>query len=211
MPTSWGAHVPDLPGVITVGDSRAEVERLIQEAIEFHLEGMREVLRIAEAADPPSSARQAAGLSDCRARIPLLLLPAGRGRMATRSTSRPRCATRTAAAARSGSEAGAGRKRRTFPARAAETTVQRRGPCLPGRLCGAPREASGAGIRHYLLRNFNTASVCCPCEELAWMSSVNSRPSAETERTHSPSKLTPWNSLVFQLVTRRTPSHRVFE
>ncbi|MGA2267333.1 MAG: type II toxin-antitoxin system HicB family antitoxin [Bryobacteraceae bacterium] len=41
-PTSWGAYVPDLPGVITVGDSRAEVERLIQEAIEFHLEGMRE-------------------------------------------------------------------------------------------------------------------------------------------------------------------------
>jgi predicted RNase H-like HicB family nuclease len=28
--------------VITVGDSRDEVERLIQEAIEFHLEGMRE-------------------------------------------------------------------------------------------------------------------------------------------------------------------------
>jgi predicted RNase H-like HicB family nuclease len=38
----WGAHVPDLPGVITVGDSRDEVERLIQEAIEFHLAGMRE-------------------------------------------------------------------------------------------------------------------------------------------------------------------------
>jgi len=41
-PTSWGAYVPDLPGVISVGDSRAEVERLIQEAIEFHLDGMRE-------------------------------------------------------------------------------------------------------------------------------------------------------------------------
>jgi predicted RNase H-like HicB family nuclease len=41
-PASWGASVPDLPGVITVGDSRAEVERLIQEAIEFHLDGMRE-------------------------------------------------------------------------------------------------------------------------------------------------------------------------
>jgi predicted RNase H-like HicB family nuclease len=41
-PTSWGAYVPDLPGVITVGDSRAEVEHLIQEAIEFHLEGMCE-------------------------------------------------------------------------------------------------------------------------------------------------------------------------
>ena len=41
-PTSWGAYVPDLPGVISVGDSRDEVERLIQGAIEFHLEGLRE-------------------------------------------------------------------------------------------------------------------------------------------------------------------------
>ena len=41
-PTSWGAYVPDLPGVISVGDSRDEVENLIQEAIEFHLEGLRE-------------------------------------------------------------------------------------------------------------------------------------------------------------------------
>lgn len=41
-PTSWGAYVPDLPGVITVGDSREEAERLIQEAIAFHIEGMRE-------------------------------------------------------------------------------------------------------------------------------------------------------------------------
>lgn len=41
-PTSWGAYVPDLPGVVSVGDSREEVARLIQEAIEFHLEGMRE-------------------------------------------------------------------------------------------------------------------------------------------------------------------------
>lgn len=41
-PTSWGAYVPDLPGVITVGDSREEVERLIHEAIQLHLDGMRE-------------------------------------------------------------------------------------------------------------------------------------------------------------------------
>jgi predicted RNase H-like HicB family nuclease len=41
-PTSWGAYVPDLPGVISVGDSRDEVEQLIHEAIEFHLEGLRE-------------------------------------------------------------------------------------------------------------------------------------------------------------------------
>jgi predicted RNase H-like HicB family nuclease len=41
-PTSWGAYVPDLPGIVTVGDSREEVELLIQEAIEFHIEGMRD-------------------------------------------------------------------------------------------------------------------------------------------------------------------------
>jgi predicted RNase H-like HicB family nuclease len=41
-PTSWGAYVPDLPGVISVGDSRDKVERSIQQAIAFHLEGMRE-------------------------------------------------------------------------------------------------------------------------------------------------------------------------
>ena len=39
---NYAAYVPDLPGVISVGDSRDEVELLIQEAIVFHLEGMRE-------------------------------------------------------------------------------------------------------------------------------------------------------------------------
>ena len=41
-PTSWGAYVPDLPGVISVGDNPEEVEQLIHEAIELHLEGLRE-------------------------------------------------------------------------------------------------------------------------------------------------------------------------
>jgi predicted RNase H-like HicB family nuclease len=41
-PASWGAYVPDLPGLISVGDSREEVEILLQEAIEFHVEGMIE-------------------------------------------------------------------------------------------------------------------------------------------------------------------------
>jgi predicted RNase H-like HicB family nuclease len=41
-PTSYGAYVPDLPGCVAVGESIDEVERLIQEAIEFHLDGMRE-------------------------------------------------------------------------------------------------------------------------------------------------------------------------
>lgn len=39
---SFGAYVPDLPGCAAVGESRAEVVQLIQEAIEFHIEGMRE-------------------------------------------------------------------------------------------------------------------------------------------------------------------------
>ena len=41
-PTSFGAYVPDLPGCVAVGDTREEVTRLIHEAIEFHLEGMKE-------------------------------------------------------------------------------------------------------------------------------------------------------------------------
>lgn len=38
----FSAYVPDLPGCITVGDSREETEQLIQEAILFHLEGIKE-------------------------------------------------------------------------------------------------------------------------------------------------------------------------
>ena len=40
--SSFGAYVPDLPGCVAVGDSRVEVTQLIHEAIEFHLEGMKE-------------------------------------------------------------------------------------------------------------------------------------------------------------------------
>ena len=39
---SYGAYVPDLPGCVAVGETKAEVLRLIQEAIEFHIEGLRE-------------------------------------------------------------------------------------------------------------------------------------------------------------------------
>lgn len=41
-PTSYGAYVPDLPGCIATADSRGEVLRLIREAIQFHIEGLRE-------------------------------------------------------------------------------------------------------------------------------------------------------------------------
>ena len=40
--TSYGAYVPDLPGCIASAESRDEVLQLIREAIEFHIEGLRE-------------------------------------------------------------------------------------------------------------------------------------------------------------------------
>ncbi|MGO9272468.1 MAG: type II toxin-antitoxin system HicB family antitoxin [Terriglobia bacterium] len=39
---SWGAQVPDLPGCIAVADTRDEVLQLIREAIDFHIEGLRQ-------------------------------------------------------------------------------------------------------------------------------------------------------------------------
>jgi predicted RNase H-like HicB family nuclease len=41
-PTSYGAYVPDLPGCVAVAETEAEVRTLIREAIEFHLEGLRD-------------------------------------------------------------------------------------------------------------------------------------------------------------------------
>jgi len=38
---NWSAYVPDLPGCIATGATREDVERLIREAIEFHVEGMK--------------------------------------------------------------------------------------------------------------------------------------------------------------------------
>ncbi len=39
--TGFGAYVPDLPGCVAAGATRDEVLRLIQEAIEFHIEGLK--------------------------------------------------------------------------------------------------------------------------------------------------------------------------
>lgn len=39
---NYSAYVPDLPGCITTGATRDETMRNMREAIEFHLEGMRE-------------------------------------------------------------------------------------------------------------------------------------------------------------------------
>jgi predicted RNase H-like HicB family nuclease len=38
---NFGAYVPDLPGCVATGQTIEEVEREIQEAIEFHIEGLR--------------------------------------------------------------------------------------------------------------------------------------------------------------------------
>ena len=37
---NWSAYVPDLPGCVAAARTREETERLIQEAIKFHLEGL---------------------------------------------------------------------------------------------------------------------------------------------------------------------------
>ena len=54
-PTSFGAYVPDLPGCIAVGDSRDEVLASIHEAIEFHLEGLKQD---GEPIPPPTSSSE---------------------------------------------------------------------------------------------------------------------------------------------------------
>ena len=41
-PGDYSAYVPDLPGCVTVGDTIDEVMGEMHEAIQFHLEGMKE-------------------------------------------------------------------------------------------------------------------------------------------------------------------------
>jgi predicted RNase H-like HicB family nuclease len=38
---NYSAYVPDLPGCVATGATIEEIEREIQEAIEFHIEGLR--------------------------------------------------------------------------------------------------------------------------------------------------------------------------
>ena len=38
---NYSAYVPDLPGCVATGETVEETERLIREAIEFHIEGLR--------------------------------------------------------------------------------------------------------------------------------------------------------------------------
>ena len=39
--TGYSAYSPDLPGCVATGHTRAEVEREMHDAIEFHVEGLR--------------------------------------------------------------------------------------------------------------------------------------------------------------------------
>ncbi len=40
--TGYSAYSPDLPGCVATGNSKSEIILQIQEAIQFHIEGMRE-------------------------------------------------------------------------------------------------------------------------------------------------------------------------
>lgn len=41
-PNNYSAYAPDLPGCAATGATVSEVQQQIKEAIEFHLEGLRE-------------------------------------------------------------------------------------------------------------------------------------------------------------------------
>lgn len=51
-PTSFGAYVPDLPGCVAAADTRNDALELIREAIELHVEALRQR---GERVPPPSS------------------------------------------------------------------------------------------------------------------------------------------------------------
>jgi predicted RNase H-like HicB family nuclease len=40
--TGYSAYSPDVPGCVSTGESRVQVEANMREAIQFHLDGLRE-------------------------------------------------------------------------------------------------------------------------------------------------------------------------
>ncbi len=50
--SGYSAYLPELPGCVTVGDSIEETKTLMQEAVEFHLEGLREEMGTASKNQP---------------------------------------------------------------------------------------------------------------------------------------------------------------
>ena len=53
--TGYSAYSPDLPGCVAAGGTRAATEARMREAVEFHIEGLRE-----EGAPVPPPASEAA-------------------------------------------------------------------------------------------------------------------------------------------------------
>ena len=41
-PHNWAAYSPDLPGCVATGKTRDETLRQMREAVEFHIDGLRE-------------------------------------------------------------------------------------------------------------------------------------------------------------------------
>jgi predicted RNase H-like HicB family nuclease len=39
---NYSAYCPDIPGVVAAGETEEETEELMKEAIEFHLDGLKE-------------------------------------------------------------------------------------------------------------------------------------------------------------------------
>ena len=50
--SGYSAYLPELPGCVTVGDSIEETKALMQEAVEFHLDGLREDMGVASVSQP---------------------------------------------------------------------------------------------------------------------------------------------------------------
>lgn len=60
---SYGAYVPDLPGCVAIATTKEEVLELIREAIELHLESMREEgISIPEPSSPLSMFKSSVGI-----------------------------------------------------------------------------------------------------------------------------------------------------
>lgn len=57
----FGAYVPDLPGCVAAAETHEEVISLIQEAIEFHIEGLK------RSGDPVPKPRSQSELVDVHA------------------------------------------------------------------------------------------------------------------------------------------------
>lgn len=58
---NYAAYVPDLPGCVATGRTKAEVERRIRAAIHLHLKGMRED---GESAPEPTTTVDAVEIGD---------------------------------------------------------------------------------------------------------------------------------------------------